>query len=151
DRLRQEGHLLPVSLGRARGRGAEREAAQADALRPDRARGFAEVPPRVAYRLAEFGRRLNAIIEPIAALEAERSGCAGPATSSSERSTPRLPDSASPARPAGEAPSSRRPPSESVGREAGEGGGPGQNRTGDTRIFSAVLYQLSYRATGGAI
>ena len=27
-------------------------------------------------------------------------------------------------------------------------GGPGQNRTADTRIFSAVLYQLSYRATG---
>ena len=26
-------------------------------------------------------------------------------------------------------------------------GGPGQNRTADTRIFSAVLYQLSYRAT----
>ena len=35
---------------------------------------------------------------------------------------------------------------------AGDGdGGPGQNRTGDTRIFSAVLYQLSYRATGRAI
>jgi hypothetical protein len=32
-----------------------------------------------------------------------------------------------------------------------ESGGPGQNRTGDTRIFSAVLYQLSYRATGSAI
>jgi hypothetical protein len=29
-------------------------------------------------------------------------------------------------------------------------GGPGQSRTGDTRIFSAVLYQLSYRATGTA-
>ena len=26
------------------------------------------------------------------------------------------------------------------------GGGPGQNRTADTRIFSAVLYQLSYLA-----
>ena len=33
-------------------------------------------------------------------------------------------------------------------RIAGVGGGPGQSRTGDTRIFSAVLYQLSYRATG---
>jgi hypothetical protein len=32
---------------------------------------------------------------------------------------------------------------------ARDGGGPGQNRTGDTRIFSAVLYQLSYRATEG--
>jgi len=31
------------------------------------------------------------------------------------------------------------------------GGGPGQNRTADTRIFSAVLYQLSYRATGREI
>ena len=30
-------------------------------------------------------------------------------------------------------------------------GGPGQSRTGDTRIFSAVLYQLSYRASGGGI
>ena len=28
------------------------------------------------------------------------------------------------------------------------GGGPGQNRTADTVIFSHVLYQLSYRATG---
>ena len=27
-------------------------------------------------------------------------------------------------------------------------GGPGQNRTVDTAIFSRVLYQLSYRATG---
>ena len=26
-------------------------------------------------------------------------------------------------------------------------GGPGQNRTADTLIFSQVLYQLSYRAT----
>ena len=34
---------------------------------------------------------------------------------------------------------------------AGEAGGPGQNRTADTRIFSAVLYQLSYRATGREI
>ena len=33
----------------------------------------------------------------------------------------------------------------------GDDGGPGQNRTGDTRIFSAVLDQLSYRATGRAI
>src|SRR4030095_9848706 len=33
-------------------------------------------------------------------------------------------------------------------RIAGWSGGPGQSRTGDTRIFSAVLYQLSYRATG---
>ena len=30
-------------------------------------------------------------------------------------------------------------------------GGPGQNRTGDTVIFSHVLYQLSYRATGAGI
>ena len=37
-----------------------------------------------------------------------------------------------------------RPWGVSVGRR---GGGPGQNRTVDTRIFSAVLYQLSYRAT----
>ena len=29
-------------------------------------------------------------------------------------------------------------------------GGPGQNRTVDTLIFSQVLYRLSYRATGRA-
>ena len=33
-------------------------------------------------------------------------------------------------------------------QETTEGGGPGQNRTADTLIFSQVLYQLSYRATG---
>ena len=32
--------------------------------------------------------------------------------------------------------------------EDGIRGGPGQNRTVDTAIFSRVLYQLSYRATG---
>ena len=32
--------------------------------------------------------------------------------------------------------------------DRGKSGGPGQNRTGDTRIFSAMLYQLSYRGTG---
>ena len=36
---------------------------------------------------------------------------------------------------------------ETEASEWAEGGGPGQNRTGDTRIFSAMLYQLSYRAT----
>lgn len=29
-------------------------------------------------------------------------------------------------------------------------GGRGQNRTGDTRIFNPLLYQLSYPATQGA-
>ena len=29
-----------------------------------------------------------------------------------------------------------------------EGGGQGQNRTADTRIFSPLLYQLSYLALG---
>lgn len=29
-------------------------------------------------------------------------------------------------------------------------GGLAQNRTGDTRIFNPLLYQLSYRATRGA-
>ena len=38
--------------------------------------------------------------------------------------------------------------SDFAGFAAESGGGPGQNRTADTRIFSAVLYQLSYRATG---
>lgn len=33
---------------------------------------FAEVPPRVEYRLTSFGRRLSGIIEQIASLEAER-------------------------------------------------------------------------------
>ena len=33
--------------------------------------------------------------------------------------------------------------------QRGNGGGPGRNRTGDTAIFSRVLYQLSYRATAG--
>ena len=28
-------------------------------------------------------------------------------------------------------------------------GGPGQNRTADTRIFSPLLYQLSYQANSG--
>ena len=35
---------------------------------------FAEVPPHVEYRLTDFGRRFNAIIEQIAALESERGG-----------------------------------------------------------------------------
>src|SRR5690606_26681103 len=30
-----------------------------------------------------------------------------------------------------------------------KGGGETRNRTGDTRIFSALLYQLSYLAVGG--
>jgi DNA-binding HxlR family transcriptional regulator len=33
---------------------------------------FAEVPPRVEYRLTTFGRRFSAVLEQIAALEAER-------------------------------------------------------------------------------
>jgi len=33
---------------------------------------FAEVPPHVEYRLTDFGRRFNAIIEQIAALESDR-------------------------------------------------------------------------------
>lgn len=33
---------------------------------------FAEVPPHVEYRLTEFGRRFNSLIEQIAALESER-------------------------------------------------------------------------------
>ena len=28
-------------------------------------------------------------------------------------------------------------------------GGPGQNRTADTGIFSPLLYRLSYRTSGG--
>ncbi len=32
----------------------------------------------------------------------------------------------------------------------GGNGGPGRGRTADTAIFSRVLYQLSYRATGEA-
>jgi hypothetical protein len=33
------------------------------------------------------------------------------------------------------------------GETAFESGGSGRNRTDDTRIFSPLLYQLSYRAT----
>lgn len=33
---------------------------------------FAEVPPRVEYRMTTFGKRFNAVIEQIAALDAER-------------------------------------------------------------------------------
>jgi hypothetical protein len=36
------------------------------------------------------------------------------------------------------------------GREREEPNGEGQNRTGDTTIFSRVLYQLSYLAATGA-
>ena len=32
------------------------------------------------------------------------------------------------------------------GEALGDAGGPGQNRTADTRIFSPLLYRLSYRA-----
>src|SRR5690606_28083852 len=35
-------------------------------------KAFAEVPPRVEYRLTEFGKRFNRILDEIAALEAER-------------------------------------------------------------------------------
>lgn len=34
---------------------------------------FAEVPPRVEYRLTTFGKRFNSVIALIAALEEERS------------------------------------------------------------------------------
>lgn len=34
---------------------------------------FAEVPPRVEYRLSPFGHRFNALLDQIAALERERS------------------------------------------------------------------------------
>ena len=33
---------------------------------------FAEVPPRVEYRLTEFGKRFGAVIDQITALDAER-------------------------------------------------------------------------------
>jgi DNA-binding HxlR family transcriptional regulator len=33
---------------------------------------FAEVPPRVEYRLTAFGKRFNGVLEQIAALEEER-------------------------------------------------------------------------------
>jgi DNA-binding HxlR family transcriptional regulator len=33
---------------------------------------FAEVPPRVEYRLTAFGKRFNSVIAQIAALEEER-------------------------------------------------------------------------------
>jgi DNA-binding HxlR family transcriptional regulator len=33
---------------------------------------FAEVPPRVEYRMTDFGKRFNTIIESIALLEEER-------------------------------------------------------------------------------
>jgi DNA-binding HxlR family transcriptional regulator len=33
---------------------------------------FAEVPPRVEYRLTEFGKRFGAVLDQIAALDAER-------------------------------------------------------------------------------
>lgn len=35
---------------------------------------FAEVPPRVEYRLTAFGRRFGGVLEQIAGLEADRSG-----------------------------------------------------------------------------
>ncbi|HEX7013144.1 MAG TPA: helix-turn-helix domain-containing protein [Steroidobacteraceae bacterium] len=35
-------------------------------------RVFAEIPPRVEYRLTPFGRRFNGVLEQIAALEHER-------------------------------------------------------------------------------
>lgn len=35
---------------------------------------FAEVPPRVEYRLTAFGRRFSSVLERIAELEQERSG-----------------------------------------------------------------------------
>lgn len=33
---------------------------------------FAEVPPRVEYRLTTFGKRFNGVLEQVAALESER-------------------------------------------------------------------------------
>jgi DNA-binding HxlR family transcriptional regulator len=33
---------------------------------------FAEVPPRVEYRLTPFGRKFNGVLDQIAALEEER-------------------------------------------------------------------------------
>ena len=42
-------------------------------------------------------------------------------------------------------PSARRQPPERAGSDDGEG----RNRTGDTTIFSRVLYQLSYLAAAG--
>jgi len=33
---------------------------------------FAEVPPRVEYRLTAFGRKFNGVLDSIAALEADR-------------------------------------------------------------------------------
>ena len=33
---------------------------------------FAEVPPRVEYRLTEFGKRFSGVLDQIAALDAER-------------------------------------------------------------------------------
>ncbi len=38
---------------------------------------FAEVPPRVEYRLTAFGRRFSSVLERIAELEEERSGALG--------------------------------------------------------------------------
>lgn len=35
-------------------------------------RVFAEIPPRVEYRLTPFGQRFNGVLEQIAALEEER-------------------------------------------------------------------------------
>lgn len=37
---------------------------------------FAEVPPRVEYRMTAFGRRFNRVLEAIAELEAERDAAA---------------------------------------------------------------------------
>jgi DNA-binding HxlR family transcriptional regulator len=33
---------------------------------------FAEVPPRVEYRLTEFGERFGAVLDPIASLDTDR-------------------------------------------------------------------------------
>src|SRR5690606_29171222 len=43
-------------------------------------------------------------------------------------------------------PNKKRPIKKMIGRESG---GPGRNRTTDTRIFNPLLYQLSYQAKAG--